>query len=68
MKQIEQLQCSLCTIDYKLAHYKEDGVFYKQWKFIFILDSDKFFMLHYEHILFNCLIESSLHNKLIKTL
>lgn len=30
LKQIEQLQCSLCTIDYKLAHYKEDGVFYKQ--------------------------------------
>ena len=30
LKQIEQLQCSLCTIDYKLAHYKEVGVFYKQ--------------------------------------
>lgn len=28
VQQMEQLKCSLCTIDYKLEHYREIGVFH----------------------------------------
>jgi len=28
IKQIEALQCSLCTVEYKIEHYKDVGVFH----------------------------------------
>lgn len=34
LEQIEALKCSLCTVEYKLEHYKEIGVFHRKQDFL----------------------------------